>query len=55
MPLRHFRCASCGYGAMRHAAPFRCPMCGGNHWQQADTHGARLAQLEGILPGVPFS
>ena len=28
-----FRCASCGYGvAISHALP-RCPMCGGEDWE----------------------
>ena len=29
-----FLCIVCGYGASRHRAPERCPMCGGTDWTQ---------------------
>jgi rubredoxin len=34
-PLSHFRCAACGYGVCRAAAPERCPMCAGSAWVTA--------------------
>ena len=34
-PLQDFRCAACGYGARRRAAPERCPMCAGSGWEVA--------------------
>jgi hypothetical protein len=29
-----FLCVVCGYGASRHRAPERCPMCGSDRWKQ---------------------
>jgi rubrerythrin len=34
--LFRFRCTGCAYGASRHAAPERCPMCGGSTWEFED-------------------
>jgi rubrerythrin len=31
-----FHCSECGYGVTVHAALPRCPMCGGESWEQAD-------------------
>jgi len=30
-----YRCAGCGYGITLHAELPRCPMCGGDTWEQA--------------------
>src|SRR3982750_4276019 len=30
--LSDYRCVECGYGARRHEAPERCPMCGSSSW-----------------------
>jgi rubrerythrin len=30
-----FHCSDCGYGVTVHAALPRCPMCGGESWEQA--------------------
>jgi hypothetical protein len=31
-----FRCAGCGYGvSVRRVLPPRCPMCGGEEWDEA--------------------
>ena len=31
-PVSDYRCVDCGYGARRHEAPDRCPMCGATAW-----------------------
>ena len=66
LPLRRFRCDTCGYGASRRTEPARCPMCGGGRWLEdawapADDLVAALSPMKresdalGVLPGVPFS
>jgi rubredoxin len=31
-----FHCSECGYGVTIHAELPRCPMCGGESWEQVD-------------------
>ena len=32
--MLRYRCSGCGYGASRRGAPERCPMCGGEQWEE---------------------
>jgi rubrerythrin len=34
-----YHCAQCGYGVtVNHVLPPRCPMCGGDSWEQTPWH-----------------
>jgi hypothetical protein len=50
-PLQDFRCAGCGYGARRRAAPERCPMCAGTLWEVARSLSAvDLSEFDAAAP-----
>ena len=70
LPLRRFRCETCGYGASRRTEPARCPMCGGEAWVEDawEPSDALLRDIDPaalpmrresdaltLLPGVPLS
>ena len=53
-PLLRYRCTGCGYGASRRGAPERCPMCGGEHWEEEGwkPFAALAADLTPVAPTV---
>lgn len=43
-----FHCAECGYGVAVYRELPRCPMCGGESWEQ--TAWSPFARAEGFIP-----
>jgi rubrerythrin len=41
-----FHCSECGYGVTVHRELPRCPMCGGDAWEQSDLSPFTRASVE---------